>query len=119
MQNIGSQLGLYGANHHVLAALMPAPAFVQHAKTLSNTGSIAEKDLQAAARLVLFFALQLLQDLLGSRFAFAQGGHTLIIVLNAVRLLPFFRKEKQSKLVFRELARRGDGERGRNKAARA
>jgi hypothetical protein len=49
---------------------MTAPAFIEHAETFTDTGRIAEKDLQARSRLVFFVGFQLLQQLIWCRLLF-------------------------------------------------
>ncbi len=72
-------------NYHILAALVTAAAFIEHAETLTHARRIAEKDFQARSRLVFFVGLQLLQKLLRSRLLFTDGRHA----TNIIALWPF------------------------------
>ena len=73
--------GLDGAHHNILTAFVATASFVQHAKRLSHSGCVAEKDFQLASALVIFFRLGLLQELFGSAFAGNGRWHACTFVL--------------------------------------
>jgi hypothetical protein len=79
LNNFWRQGPLDGAHDNILSPFAAATSFVQHAKTLTNAGGVAEKNLQARSRLILFVGFQLLQKLFRSWLSFGYGGHAFII----------------------------------------
>ena len=65
--DVGRYGRLHSSDDDILPTIAAAASFVQHAKTFADTGRVAEEDLQAAGRLMLFFGLQLFQQLFGRR----------------------------------------------------
>ncbi len=55
-------LGLDCAHHHILAAFLAPPPFVQHAKGFADARGVSQEHLQPAPALVVLFGLQLLQQ---------------------------------------------------------
>ena len=70
---------LHQPDHHILAALLAAAAFVEHAVGFADTRSISEEDFEAAAPLAPLGVLHAAQEFLGTGALMRTGGHLLRI----------------------------------------
>ena len=57
LRDIRRQVRLDRANHDILTALAPAPAFIEHPEALADARSVTEKNLQSRSRLILLVDL--------------------------------------------------------------
>ena len=66
---------LDGGDHDVLAALLAAAAFVEHAEGFADARSVAEEDLEAAAAFAALLRLDAAQQFVGIESAIGADGH--------------------------------------------
>lgn len=83
--DIGFVGGLHQADHHILAALFAAAAFVEHAVSLAYARGITQKDFETAAPLAPFGVLDAAQEFLGTRFVLRAGSHVFRILMEGHR----------------------------------
>ena len=73
--DLGGGLSLHRAHHDVLAALLAAPAFVEHAVRLADARGVSQKHFQAPAPLPALFRLDAAQQLFGIGAMVSVLGH--------------------------------------------